>query len=148
MICNEQSKRGSTPNGVGQMRRSAGIRRSTSRQRGITTLGFIILAVFLGLFSFGVLRLAPIYLNYMKVAGVVDGVKGEFEGQQATIAAIRKSISRRFEIESVSAIRSRDVRVTKIDGGTEVSAVYEHSSPFIGNISFMLQFDKTELVRR
>ena len=48
--------------------------RSKRQQAGMTTLGLIILVVFVGLFAFAGIRLTPVYLNYMKVAGVVDGV--------------------------------------------------------------------------
>lgn len=144
----KQSGYGSTQYAAGQIRRSGGGRHSIARQRGITTLGFIILAVFLGLFSFGVLRLTPMYLNYMKIVGVVNGVQSEFDGQQPTRTAIRSSIVRRFDIESVSVIKAKDVKVTTVDGGMEVSAVYDHTAPFIGNISFTVHFNKTELVRR
>jgi hypothetical protein len=121
---------------------------NVSGQAGITTLGFIILALFIGLFAFGAIRLTPVYLNYMKVVGVVDGVVTEFDGQKPTRQAMRTSISRRFDVESVSAITAREVTVTAVDGGFNVSAVYDHPSPFIGNISFLVHFDKTELVRR
>ena len=117
-------------------------------QAGVTTLGFIILALFIGLFAFGAIRLTPVYLNYMKVVGVVEGVRKEFDGQKPTRAAIRSSISRRFGVESVSVINYREVTVTAVDGGFEVAAVYDHPSPFIGNISFLVHFDKTVLVRR
>jgi len=118
------------------------------RQAGITTLGFIILVVFIGLFAFAGLRLTPVYLNYMKVAGLVDGVQKEFDGQRPTKGAMRSSISRRFDVESVGVIHPRDIKVTQVDGGWEVSAVYDHTAPFIGNISFTVHFDKTALVRR
>jgi len=118
------------------------------RQAGLTTLGFIILALFIGLIAFGVIRLTPVYLNYMKVAGVVDGVFDEFDGQNPTRAALRSSVSRRFDVESVSVITYRDVTITQVDGGFQVSAIYDHTSPFIGNISFTVHFDKTKIVRR
>ena len=118
------------------------------RQAGITTLGFIILAIFIGLFAFGILRLTPVYLNYMKIAGVIDGVRKEFDGQSPTKGAMRSSITRRFDVESVGVIDYRDIKVTQADGGWEVSAVYDHTTPFIGNISFTVHFDKTVLVRR
>lgn len=114
----------------------------------MTTLGVVVLVAFLGVIAFGIIRLVPVYLNYMKVVGVIDGVVGEFEGQQANSAAIRSSISRRFDVESVSQITFRDVKVTSVDGGLEVSAIYDHSTPFISNISFTVHFDKTEIVRR
>ena len=114
----------------------------------MTTLGFIILASLLGLLAFGVLRLMPMYLNYAKIVGVVNGVKSEFDGQKPTGNVIKSSISRRFDVESVSVIMAKDVKVAQVDGGWEVSAVYDHTSPFIGNISFTVHYDKTELIRR
>lgn len=119
-----------------------------NRQAGITLLGFIILAVFIGVFAFGAIRLTPVYLNYMKVVGVVEGVREEFDGQNAARADIRRSIGRRFDVESVSVITARDVTVTAVDGGYEVAAVYDHATPFISNISFSVHFNKTALVRR
>ena len=118
------------------------------RQVGATLLGYIILVSFIGVFAFGAIRLTPLYLNYMKVVGVVDGVFQEFDGKKPSRAAIRSSISRRFDVESVSVITYRDVTVTQVDGGFEVAAVYDHTTPFIGNISFTVHFDKTRLVRR
>lgn len=122
--------------------------RNSHRQAGMTTLGIIFMVVFMGIFAFGSIRLTPVYLNYMKVVSVVDGVVGEFEGQNATRAALRRSISRRFDVESVSEITYRDVTVTAVDGGLEVAAVYDHNTPFIGHVSFTVHFDKTVIVRR
>jgi hypothetical protein len=122
--------------------------RMKKRQAGITTLGLVILAAFVGLFAFAGIRLTPVYLNYMKVVGVVDGVRSEFDGAGASRAQIRSSISRRFDIESVSIITAKDVKVVKVDGGHEVAATYSHKAPFIANVSFVVDFDKRVLVRR
>jgi hypothetical protein len=122
--------------------------RSRRRQSGMTTLGMIILVSFVGLFAFAGIRLTPVYLNYMKVVGVVDGVTAEFDGQGASRSAIRNSISRRFDIDSVGEITIKDITVTAVDGGYEVAATYSHKSPFISNVSFVVDFDKRSLVRR
>jgi hypothetical protein len=129
----------------GTMRSTCGLAR---QQAGMTTLGFIILTVFIGMFAFAVIRLAPVYLNYMKVVGVIDGVFAEFDGQRATRQVIRKSISRRFDVDSVGVITYRDVAVTAVDGGLEVKAEYDHTAPFIYNVSFTVHFNKTALIRR
>ncbi len=121
---------------------------NSKRQAGMTTFGLVFLVVFVGLFAFAFLRLAPIYLNYMKVVGVIDGVYEEFDGQGPTSGAVRRSLGRRFDIDSVGIITARDVVVTAVDGGLSVSAVYEHTSPFISNISFTVNFNKTVIIRR
>lgn len=121
---------------------------AVSRQQGMTTLGFLILVMFVGLFAFAAIRLAPVYLNYMKVLGVVDGVYEEFDSQNPSRAAIRTSISRRFDVESVSEITDKDVKVTADSGGFLVEADYHHTTPFIANISFSVHFQKQVLIRR
>ena len=119
-----------------------------SRERGMTTVGFLILIAFVGLFAFAALRLTPVYLNYLKVNGVLNGVYEEFDSQNPSRAALRTSIGRRFDVESVSVISERDVKVTPDDGGFLVAAQYDHTTPFIGNLFFTVKFDKSVLVRR
>jgi hypothetical protein len=123
-------------------------KRMKKRQAGITTVGLIVLVAFVGLFAFAGLRLTPVYLNYMKIAGIVEGVREEFDGTGATRADVRQSLRRRFDIESVSEITSREVKVTSVDGGFEVAATYSHKAPFIANVSFVVDFDKRALIRR
>ncbi|MDX1404284.1 MAG: DUF4845 domain-containing protein [Woeseiaceae bacterium] len=122
--------------------------RTMIRQAGITTVGFLILGAFLSLFAFAAIRLTPVYLNHMKVAGVLNGVYEEFDGQNPSRAAIRTSISRRFEVESVTQITHREVKVTPDNAGFLVQAAYEYTTPFIANIYFTVKFDKQVLIRR
>ncbi len=56
--------------------------------------------------------------------------------------------ARRFDIDSVQVIDAKDVSVTAVDGGFEVAAVYSHKAPFIGNISFLVEFDKRAMIRK
>ena len=114
----------------------------------MTTLGFLILVVFIGLFAFAAIRLTPVYLNYLKVVGVLDGVQEEFDGQNPTRAAIRTSINRRFDVESISVLEKRDVKVNPDSGGFIVEAQYDHTTPYIANVHFTVRFDKQVVVRR
>ena len=125
--------------------RSSGRWRS---QSGITTLGFLILVVFIGMFGYAGLRLTPIFLNYVAIASVVNGVQKEYDGQNPTRSEIKKSISRRFDVESISMITARDVKVSADSGGFLVAIVYDHQAPFIANVSFSVHFDKQVMVRR
>ena len=122
--------------------------RAAPREAGVTAIGFMVLAVFVSLFAFASIRLTPVYLNYMKVAGVLNGVFDEYDGQNPTSSAIRLSISRRFGVESVSVISDRQVKVTPDSAGFLVVANYDHTAPFIGNIYFTVKFNKEVLVRR
>jgi hypothetical protein len=122
--------------------------RAVPREDGMTAVGVLILALYVGLFAFAAIRLTPVYLNYMKVAGVLEGVHDEFDSQGPSRGAIQTSILRRFDVESVSVITHRDIKVTPDNGGFLVVADYDHTSPFIANIYFTVRFHKQVLVRR
>jgi hypothetical protein len=122
--------------------------RTPNRQRGMTTIGIIILITFIGLFAFAAMRLTPIYLNYLKVAGVINGVYDEYDSQNPTRGELLKSIRRRFGVESVDEITFKDVTIIAVDGGFEVTAKYDHTAPFISNVYFTVKFDKHLVVRR
>lgn len=117
------------------------------RERGMTTLGVLILVVFVGLFVFAGIRLAPIYLEHMKVTSVLEGVKKEFDGQNPSRQEIYNSIEKRFDIESISALNYRDIKVAKVNDGYTVTAQYDNNTPFIANVSFTVSFDKQVMVR-
>lgn len=112
-------------------------------QQGMTTLGMLILVAFVGLFVFAGIRLVPVYLEHMKIVSVLDGVKDEFSGQNPNRQDIMRSLSRRFDVESVNVISEKDVKVRKIEDGYVVEAVYKNHTPFIANISFTVDFNKT-----
>lgn len=119
-----------------------------SRMRGMTTAGLAIVIAFLGLFAYAGIQLTPVYLNYMKVAGVVDGIKNEFDGQNPNVVNMRRSIERRFTVESVKVIEPRDVKISLEAGGYLVDATYDHTVPYLANVSFTVHFDKKTIVRR
>lgn len=126
----------------------SGPRSSPLHMRGMTTLGMVILVAFLGMFAFAGIQLAPVYLNYMKVAGAVDGVQAEFEGANPSVSSIRRSLERRFTVESVTVIEPRDINISLESGGYLVDATYDHSVPYLANVSFTVHFDKKAIIRR
>ncbi|MFK8052708.1 MAG: DUF4845 domain-containing protein [Woeseiaceae bacterium] len=117
-----------------------------ARQRGMTTLGLIILVVFVGLFVYAGMRLGPVYMENLKVSGTLEKVEEEFSGTNATQRKIRSSIEKRFDVESVNAISFKDVLITKAPNGFDVTANYTNTVPFIANIHFAVKFDNQVLV--
>lgn len=95
-------------------------------QSGITLLGGLVLLFVVGGWVYVGIRLVPVYLNYMKIAGTLDKVKDEF-GANPTNSdlAIRKGIERHFDIESVDNISPSDIVIKREGGSFHVTAEYE-----------------------
>lgn len=111
------------------------------RQEGITALGFLIVAAFLGMFALAALKLVPVYLENAKIASTLAKVKEEHDGNRPTVQDIRGSIERRFNIESVNAMNIGDVQIKRISGGYSVDASYDARVSYLGNVSLVAEFD-------
>jgi hypothetical protein len=118
------------------------------RQQGITLIGFIILAAFVGLFVLAGIKLVPVYLEFAKVQSTLTKVKDEFEGQRPTTGEVRSAIQRRFDIEDVRAITAKDVKISPIEGGLELRATYDGRVSYLGNLYLVAEFDSAVEVMR
>lgn len=118
------------------------------RQNGITALGFLIVAIFLGVILLAVIKLAPVYLEYAKVESSLNKVATEFQGERPSVEDIRTAIQRRFDIEDVRSINSRDISVTREPGGYTVTAAYEGRVSYLANLSLVAAFQKTVEIKR
>jgi Tfp pilus assembly major pilin PilA len=118
------------------------------RQQGMTLIGMVIVAFIAGIFVLAGIRLVPVYLENMKVNSALTAMKKDLDGSNAGPGQIRTSLERRFDIDSVTVIRARDVTVERTPNGHMVRAAYEGRTPFIANIYFVVDFDKSVEVAR
>ena len=113
-----------------------------SRQRGVTALGWLFLLTPMAIVIYAGVRLAPVYLNYMKVVRALDLVASDSTGN-ADPRAILTTIDKHFEIDMVDYPSAKDIKVTRAEtGGYKVEASYDDEAPLFGNISLHVVFDK------
>ena len=114
-----------------------------ARQRGVTAIGWLVLLIPFAIVFYAGIRLAPVYLNYMKVARTLSDVADEFKTGGATPDGIRNSIAKHFEIESVDYPTIKDISISRGDGGWQVEAAYYDQAPLFAHITLQVAFDKT-----
>jgi hypothetical protein len=115
------------------------------RQRGVTFIGWLILLIPVAILGYMGIRLVPIYLNYMRVAHSVEQTASEMKVDDVatlTPLLIRATLSKHFDIESISFPDVKDVTVTRDGTGWIIEAKFEDTAPLFGNISMVVDFDK------
>ena len=118
------------------------------RQKGMTLIGALTLAILVGAIVFAGIKLTPVYLEYMKVVSVLEGVKEEMDGANATPMAIKNSIEKRLYVEGVRAVKLQDFTIRKDNANYVVRARYEDRATYVANVSFLVQFNKSvEIIR-
>jgi hypothetical protein len=114
---------------------------SPKQQRGATMLGMLVIVAILGLALYSIMRLWPVYFEYYSIARSMDAVAKENEG--GDIPALRKGLERHWEIEDIKSITVKDIEIKKTSSGYEMHAEYEGRAPFVANVFWVVEFDKT-----
>lgn len=113
-----------------------------ARQRGITFLGLLILVSFLGIFVYAFIRLAPAYMEYMTVSKAMAGLKAD-SVRELSAKGIRAALGKRLDVDDVKSITEGDFEVSREGHAWVVHGKYDNDVPFVGNLSFVVHFDKT-----
>jgi len=114
-----------------------------SRQRGATALGMLCIVAIIGLALYGVIRLVPIYMEYMAVARALDQTAKEASGNPTSPQKLRVSLDRRWTIEDIKSVQPKEIEIKRAGSGYTMRAWYRAEVPFIGNVSLAADFDKT-----
>jgi len=88
------------------------------------------------------IRLAPVYLNYMKVVKAMEGTVGELKAGGVSPQSIRTAIDKHFEIDMVEYPTTKDMKITKDGASWIVESQYDDDAPLFANLSLHVTFDK------
>ena len=112
-----------------------------ARQKGITFIGWLFLLVPVAIVGYSAIRLAPIYLTYMKVVKAIDQTAGDFSGDETVNpAAVRSALYRRFDIDSIVSPTVESISVKRDGDQWLISADYEEVAPLFGQVSLLVRF--------
>ena len=118
-----------------------------NHQQGMTFIGLLCILALLGVVVYAGIRLAPLYLNYMKIARTMESVATEVKGENPDPGAIRTLLDRHFNIEDPTGVDVKDIEITRDEGGVQMHVVYDQAVPYVANVSLSVHFEKTVKVR-
>lgn len=110
-----------------------------NRQPGISLIGFlIVLAIVAVVLGVGV-KILPIYLESYKIDMAMQKVVNE--GGETT-HDIRNKLEKHFDIEDITSVKPKDIKIYRRDGKTTVLIKYSVRKNMIGNLDIIAVFDK------
>jgi hypothetical protein len=112
------------------------------RQKGMTLISFLLIFVMGGFFVLLTLKLAPVYLEHMKIKSCLQGLKTESGIADKPPEDIKKLLKIRWDINAVEGINAEDnVVIEKKNGLMTIQVAYEVEKPVLGNLSALMRFD-------
>jgi len=117
-------------------------------QQGMTFIGLLCILALAGAVVYAGIRLAPLYLNYMKVAKTMEAAAAEYKSDSGDIAGVKKSLDRHWNIEDITGVDYKEIEITKDEnGGLQLHVAYDDSAPYVANVSLAVHFEKTVKVQ-
>jgi hypothetical protein len=116
-------------------------------QGGMTALGFLIIAVLVGVVGLAALKITPMYIKSMRMSTIMADVERDLSGQGPTPVTIRQELSRRFSVEDIN-LDSDSLKITQSRNGFTLRINYEERAPYVADIYLLVAFDKSVEIRR
>jgi hypothetical protein len=115
------------------------------KQRGITMIGWLVLLVPLAIVGYAAIRMAPVYLNYMKVVRSMEQTAKELaEEDNLTVTQIRNALGKHLiDVESVEFPKIEQIMIRRNGPIWQMQASYEDTAPLFLNLAVLSKFDKT-----
>ena len=111
------------------------------KQQGVTFGGFIMVLALLGGLAIFSMKLIPAYMENGKIQRSFDSIVNDPSMQNATIAEIKDSFYKRSNVmDSVTAINTGDLVISKEGGALSISTAYSAKIPLAGNVSLLVEF--------
>ena len=111
-----------------------------SRQRGLTMIGFLFVAVVLVMIAMLAMKLVPAYIEYFSVKKILATMGQEFDLKSKSNADIRNDFVRRAEVGYVTVVKPEDLSINRHGAVPVISADYTYRTKLVGNVSLVVDF--------
>lgn len=115
-------------------------------QRGVTFIGWLFLLSAVAVVVYQGIRLAPLYLNYLRVARSLERLKEPGpDGTSATPAnaeSLHTVLARSFEINSIEQPDLKDIDIHRVGNHWTAVADYDDEAPLFANLTLVVHFHK------
>ena len=121
---------------------------STRRaQAGITALGFLCLAMLVGVVGLGAVKVTPMYIKHMRMNTILNDVERDLGGQGPTPAAIRNELLKRFSVEDIN-MDADAIKIAQSKNGYTLRVAFEERATYIADIYLLVAYDKQVEIHR
>jgi hypothetical protein len=114
--------------------------RLQKRQQGLGLWGWMFVLAVIGFVVMVTLQLVPIYLNEMSIERVVRSTAQDPGNGALPLPELRKAMQTRWDVEGITVIGVKDVKINKTASGRALAYEYEAKADLFYNISLVVHF--------
>ena len=113
------------------------------RQKGITLSGFLLWAVVFVIAALLAFKIGPPYVEYLSIQAQLKAVANDPEGRSGVRRVVEDLFDRRTAIESISAVKAKDILIARDGDRVVLSFEYTVCVPIVLNIRACMDYNPT-----
>ena len=113
-----------------------------NKQLGMSMIGLVLFMSLLGFVVYGGIRLGPIYNEYYSVVKAMNLVANKPGAANKSPKELKLDMMKSFQISYVERVKQNHIKVIR-SRGKQLQVKYDVQEPFIGNLDFLVHFEKT-----
>jgi len=118
------------------------VRATLARQRGLSMIGFLFVAMVLVFIAILGMKLVPAYIEFASVKKVLGAMSQESDLKSKSNAEIRNDFMKRAGVSYVTVVKPEDLSIDRRGGGVPVITVeYAFRTPLFGNLTLIADFN-------
>ena len=110
-------------------------------QRGLTILGFLLVAAVVVIFAMVGFRVVPSYVEYYSVKKSLDDTMRAGNVDPNNLAAFRAELARRLQTSYVENVKASDAVVQRVGSQISAEIAWERRLHMFGNAYILLEFE-------
>lgn len=116
-------------------------------QSGMTLVSFVIVMGVVGFFLYIAMKLFPMYSEYYSVRSSLKALAAEPGVAGQDPAQIKDTlVNKRLYVNNATSVKSENIIVEQVNGGTQVRIEYEVRKPMIYNLDVVARFSATQML--
>lgn len=114
-----------------------------NKQRGLTLTGMLFGSMVLILVAVLGMKVVPVYIDNATIKKNLVAIAADSSLQSASASQIRLAYGKRAQVDGISVISAKDLKIAKDKGKLILSVIYTVEIPLVSNISLKFDFDTT-----
>lgn len=117
------------------------VRATHARQRGLSMIGFLFVAMVLVFIAILGMKLVPAYIEFASVKKILAAMSQESDLKSKSNAEIRSDFMKRAGVSYVTVVKPEDLSIDRRGGVPVITVEYAFRTPLFGNLTLIADFN-------
>jgi hypothetical protein len=113
-----------------------------AKERGLTIIGFLLVAAVTIIFVAVGARMVPAYIEYYSIEKSLEKSLADVK-DPTVVGDVRKSFTKYIQTDYIDSVNASDVDVQKVGNEVTASVAWSRKLHMVGNVSLYLDFEAT-----